>query len=98
MCWYAALLSRFDTILEFPYPDAGDIAAILALYARHLNEKDRVALATRLEGLSPRAIIDVCKRAERMQARELIQSASTDVSLPNLEKYMHAVHTKTEVG
>ena len=85
-----ALLSRFDTILSFPHPGVDDISAILTLYAKQLKEEPRLKLAKKLEGMSPRAIKDVCKKAERIRARKALQD-KTQVKAPNLDDYFDAL-------
>ena len=83
-----ALLSRFDTILEFSLPNKQDIEKILELYARHLRKEDQSLLADKLTGYSPRTIKDICKRAERIQARKNIQSGSN--GLPEISTYLQS--------
>ncbi|MDH5719810.1 MAG: ATP-binding protein [Spirochaetia bacterium] len=92
-----ALLSRFDTILEFPLPDIDDIANILKLYAKHLNKDENLKLAEKLKGYSPRAIKDICRRAERSQAREMIDSGEKEVKLPGIEKYINSFSLREKI-
>jgi len=89
-----ALLSRFDTIIEFPNPNQEDIADILHLYAKHLSQEDKNQISEKLLGYSPRNIKDICKRAERIQAREHIQKDKKQISLPGIDKYLHSIHEK----
>lgn len=72
----AALLSRFDTILEFNDPAEDDIRELLAFYARQLDADSTKKLAEQLTGLSVRAIRDICLRAERSLAREQIEKST----------------------
>lgn len=85
----SALISRFDTIIDFGYPTKEDIFEILHLYAIHLNDEEKKKLSKMLLGLSPRSIADVCKLAERMQARYAINKSLSveEVSPPSLEVY-----------
>lgn len=85
----SALISRFDTIIDFPYPCGQDIVEILQLYAAHLSNAEKEKLSASLLGLSPRSIADVCKRAERIQARNAIAQsvAAADVSPPPWQIY-----------
>ncbi len=83
-----ALLSRFDTIVEFPYPDKNDIAQILNLYAVHLSWEDKNELSSRLSNLSPRSIKDICKKAERLHAIRLLEENKEDISAPPLSTYL----------
>jgi AAA+ superfamily predicted ATPase len=81
-----ALMSRFDTVIEFPLPDTVDIKGLLEGWARHLGDDHRTEIAQKLSGLSPRTIKDICNRAERSQARLNIES-KTD-HLPDLKIYL----------
>ncbi|MDH5716876.1 MAG: AAA family ATPase [Spirochaetia bacterium] len=92
-----ALLSRFDTILEFPMPNKNDILFMLDLFAKHLSKDEKIKLSEKLEGFSPRAIKDICKKAERMHARELIEANNKNKSLPVLEKYINAFSSKEKI-
>lgn len=89
----SALLSRFDTIIEFREPDEEDIRELLRVYAKQLNEDDNKKLAAQLIGLSVRAIKDVCLRTERQLAREQIEqgTASTIPTAPTLAYYVRAL-------
>ncbi|MCS6984673.1 MAG: AAA family ATPase [Leptospiraceae bacterium] len=88
-----ALMSRFDTILEFPLPAEDDIIAMLALYARHLTQSEKAHLAKKMLGLSPRAIKDICKKAERKKAREIILEQKQEIVLPQLQDYLQALNS-----
>ena len=85
----SALLSRFDTILEFNEPDEADVRELLAFFARQLTADENKKLAAQLQGMSVRAIRDVCLRAERQLAREQIEqgTASTTPAAPTLAYY-----------
>lgn len=89
----SALLSRFDTIIEFSEPGEDDIRELLHFYAKQLNEEDNKKLAAQLSGLSVRAIRDVCLRAERQLAREQIEqgTASTTPVAPTLAYYVRTL-------
>ena len=88
----SALLSRFDTILEFNEPTEEDILQLMQFYAKQLSADDSKKLAKQMAGLSVRAIRDVCLRAERHLAREQIeksQGAAGSVPVaPTLEYYV----------
>ncbi|RME89637.1 MAG: ATP-binding protein [Candidatus Hydrogenedentota bacterium] len=86
----AALLSRFDAIIEFPLPSEKDIEEILSLYAKHLPSEDRKTLAAELIGFSPRNILDICKRAERIHAANIIAKKAKENSLPTVQEYLIA--------
>ncbi|MEZ4450533.1 MAG: ATP-binding protein [Nannocystaceae bacterium] len=89
----AALLSRFNLRVHFPLPDAGERAAILARYARHLGDDERAALAEASAGRSGRELEDACGVAERLWASELI-AAGAPVSAPPVAAYHTAFRLK----
>lgn len=78
----SALLSRFDSILEFNEPAVEDITELLRFYAKQLSAEANLQLARQMLGLSVRAIRDVCLRAERQLAREQIESKTGGSSQP----------------
>lgn len=90
-----ALLSRFDTIIRFPLPNASERAGIYRRYARHLTPEELEPLARSSDGLSGRAIQDVCEYAERRWARELILSKA-EPSPPPAEHYIQITRDKVE--
>ncbi|MCB1175379.1 MAG: ATP-binding protein [Leptospiraceae bacterium] len=67
-----ALLSRFDTIINFPLPNSEERAAIFARYARQLSEAERKQLGAVSPGLSGRNIEDICEFVERRWSRQLL--------------------------
>lgn len=81
-----ALMSRFDTVIDFPLPAKDDIAALLGNWATHLGDDNRIKIAEKLQGLSPRTIKDICNRAERTQARLNIENRSDN--LPDVKIYL----------
>lgn len=89
----SALLSRFDTILEFNEPGEDDIRELVSFYAKQLSPQDNQKLTGQLAGLSVRAIRDVCLRAERQLAREQIEqgTASTTPAAPTLAYYVRTL-------
>lgn len=86
----SALISRFDTIIDFHPPDINDLQEILGLYARHLKPEDLAELAQKMKGISPRSLKDVCRKAERIQARKIIQKSSPGDDLPGADVYLEA--------
>lgn len=78
----SALLSRFDTILEFNEPAEEDILELMNFYAKQLLAEDSKKLAKQMVGLSVRAIRDVCLRAERHLAREQIENSAPAAAAP----------------
>lgn len=89
----SALLSRFDTIIEFSEPGEDDIRELLHFYAKQLKDEENKKLAAQLAGLSVRAIRDICLRAERQLAREQIEqgTASTTPAAPTLAYYVRTL-------
>ncbi|MBV6492829.1 MAG: ATP-dependent zinc metalloprotease FtsH [Turneriella sp.] len=83
----SALLSRFDSILEFNEPTEEDIRELLRFFAKQLPEEDNRTLAKKFITLSVRAIRDVCLRAERELAREQIEKKAGVPQAPTLEYY-----------
>ena len=66
-----ALLSRFDTVIHFPLPNASERAMIFRHYARHLERSDLENIARTAKGLTGRDIEDICKYTERRWAHQL---------------------------
>ncbi|MCR9145287.1 MAG: ATP-binding protein [bacterium] len=92
-----ALLSRFDTIIRFPLPNASERAGIFRRYARHLETGDLEQLARGSEGLSGRAIQDVCEYAERRWARTIIAGGGDlNASPPPAEHYLEITGEKSK--
>lgn len=83
----AALLSRFDTIIEFGLPSKTDIEEMLMVIASHLVKEERTQLADSLKGFSPRNIRDICERAERKTARMLLMEKK-EPRAPEFSTYM----------
>ena len=81
-----ALMSRFDTVIDFPLPETSDIKSLLGNWAMHLGDDEKSEIAQKLQGLSPRTIKDICNRAERFQARVNIESSSAN--LPDKSVYI----------
>lgn len=88
-----ALLSRFDTILRFPMPDAKEREAIFRQYVHHLNDTELKGLSELGEGLSGRNIRDICQMAERRWARHLVIEKAA-ASAPPASTYLELVREK----
>ncbi|MDH4261838.1 MAG: AAA family ATPase [Spirochaetia bacterium] len=86
-----ALMSRFDTVIEFPLPNTVDIVCLLENWAKHLTKEQRTQIAAKLPGLSPRTIKDICNRAERTQAR--INISKNNSELPTVEVYLETANS-----
>lgn len=67
-----ALLSRFDQIIKFPYPNTEERAAIFSNYARHLAPEECSHLGLKSADLTGRNIKDICEQAERRWVRKII--------------------------
>ncbi|KAG0567532.1 hypothetical protein KC19_7G141400 [Ceratodon purpureus] len=79
-----ALLSRFDTSVEFNLPDESTREEIASQYARHLSSNDLKTLATVSDGMSGRDIHDVCQQAERRWASKVIHLSASPSVVPTL--------------
>ena len=88
-----ALQSRFNLFVQFPLPDQDERAAILAYYAKHLDQEALSALASVCEGRSGRELEDACGVAERMWASQIIAN-NQSVTPPPFETYATAFRLK----
>lgn len=86
----SALLSRFDQIIKFPYPNAEERGAIFSNYARQLSNDDCIFLGTKTESLTGRNIKDICELAERRWARRLIIQKA-EIAPPPFDYYRQSV-------
>lgn len=85
-----ALLSRFDQIIKFPYPNEQERGSIFSNYAIHLSEEESLYLASKSNGITGRNIKDICELTERRWARKiLVQKLET--SPPPFEYYKQSV-------
>ncbi|XP_020573106.1 ATPase family gene 2 protein [Phalaenopsis equestris] len=95
-----ALISRFDSIIDFCLPDHQTRAEIAAQYAKHLKESELVRFASVTEDMSGRDIKDVCLQAERRWASKLIRGQvdkdAAEASLPPLEEYIKSAKQRQE--
>lgn len=83
-----ALLSRFDTQIEFDLPNSGERKDIFATYAQHLSQEELGSLADNSEGLSGRDIRKLCESTERSWALVLISKEVESTELPGLDRYL----------
>lgn len=88
-----ALLSRFDTIVRFPMPDARERGSIFEKYVIHMTSDELKGLAELAEGLSGRNIRDICEMAERRWARRIVQEG-IPASAPPASVYVELVREK----
>jgi len=86
----SALLSRFDQIIKFPYPNAEERAAIFSNYAKQLSDDDCAHLGTKTDTLTGRNIKDICELAERRWARRLIIQKA-EIVPPPFDYYKQSV-------
>jgi ATP-dependent 26S proteasome regulatory subunit len=86
----SALLSRFDQIIKFPYPNTEERAAIFSNYAKQLTAEDCLHLSTKTETLTGRNIKDICELAERRWARRLIIQ-NVEIAPPPFDYYRQSV-------
>ncbi|KAJ4761422.1 P-loop containing nucleoside triphosphate hydrolases superfamily protein [Rhynchospora pubera] len=88
-----ALISRFDSIINFDLPDRETRAEIAAQYAKQLNKDELIKFSLATEGMSGRDIRDVCQQAERHWASKLIRgqvskNAKGEPILPTIQEYV----------
>jgi len=86
----SALISRFDQIIKFPYPDETERANIFKNYAKQLDEVECKLLAEKSEGMSGRNIKDICEMSERRWARKLIIK-NKEITPPEIDYYRQAI-------
>jgi ATP-dependent 26S proteasome regulatory subunit len=86
----SALLSRFDQIIKFPYPNTEERAAIFSNYAKQLTSDDCIYLGTKSETLTGRNIKDICELAERRWARRLIIQKA-EIAAPPFDYYKQSI-------
>jgi len=86
----SALLSRFDQIIKFPYPNSEERAAIFGNYAKQLSNEDCLHLGLKTESLTGRNIKDICELSERRWARRLIIQKA-DIAPPPFDYYRQSV-------
>ncbi|MCB1309280.1 MAG: ATP-binding protein, partial [Leptospiraceae bacterium] len=77
-----ALLSRFDSVIHFPLPEAKERASIFKSYAHHLSIEELSDLARASKGISGRTIQDICEYTERRWARMLIADQKSPCAPP----------------
>ncbi len=90
-----ALLSRFDTVIHFPLPQARERAMIFAQYAGHLEQAQLEALALASEGMAGRNIEDLCQYTERKWARILI-ARKQEPCPPPKELYLTVTKSRSQ--
>jgi SpoVK/Ycf46/Vps4 family AAA+-type ATPase len=85
-----ALLSRFDQIIKFPYPDESERASIFSGYAKHLSDDECLHLGMKTPECTGRNIKDICELTERRWARK-IMTKKLAISPPPFDYYRQSV-------
>jgi len=85
-----ALISRFDQIIKFPFPNEDERASIYSNYAIHLSEEECLNLASRSDGITGRNIKDICELTERRWARKILVQ-KLEASAPPFEYYKQSL-------
>ena len=86
----SALLSRFDQIIKFPYPDENERASIFTGYAKHLSLDECRHLGIKTPDCTGRNIKDICELTERRWARK-IMTKNLEISPPPFDYYRQSV-------
>eukprot|EP00793_Prasinoderma_coloniale_P000888 PRCOL_00004038-RA len=87
----SALRSRFDASVHFGLPDISERAQIFEVYASHLSEEDRHALAVASDGFAGRDIRNACEMAERRWAAAMVRGETDGGELPTVAEYQRSV-------
>lgn len=90
-----ALLSRFDTIIHFPMPNAAERSLIFKRFANHLDVDELMIIGKKSDGLSGRNIEDICEFVERKWARKLLKE-NKNASAPVADLYIAALENRRE--
>ncbi|MBU1499342.1 ATP-binding protein [Patescibacteria group bacterium] len=83
-----ALLSRFDTIIQFSLPNHDERKGIFETYAQHLSQEELGMLADKSNGFSGRDIRKLCESTERRWALAMINKEVQENQLPGLDRYL----------
>lgn len=86
----AALLSRFDQIIKFPYPNEEEMSSIFSNYAVHLSNEECLHLASKSTGLTGRNIKDICELTERRWARKILVK-NLEATPPPFDYYRQSI-------
>ncbi len=86
----SALISRFDQIIKFPYPNEEERASIFSGYAIHLTEEECSHLGLKTPNCTGRNIKDICELTERRWARK-IMTKNLEVTPPPFDYYRQSV-------
>lgn len=85
-----AMLSRLDLSISFDLPDVYARKEIFKRYAKQLVAEDLDTLAKKSQGLSGRAIYEVCKNVERKWASRYIRK-EVEETIPTYKLYEELV-------
>lgn len=94
----AALLSRFDVVVEFALPDLNTREEMLKLYARQLDDAERRRIARLCDGFSGRELLDACEDAERACAGRVVRGDGKEGALPDVRDYEQAIKAKAAMS
>lgn len=86
----SALISRFDQIIRFPFPNAEERAEIFSSYAKQLTSDECQHLSSKTGTITGRSIKDICELAERRWARKLIIQKA-DITPPPFDYYRQSI-------
>jgi SpoVK/Ycf46/Vps4 family AAA+-type ATPase len=93
----AALLSRFDVMIQYSLPDYETRKAVFKKYAKQLGRLPLHTLAESSDGMSNRDIKEICEHAERSWASKMIEQAdSTGIKqgLPTSSDYLESLEIR----
>lgn len=91
-----ALLSRFNTSVQFGLPDEACRAQILHQYAKHLSEEGVASVAEASPGMAGRDLKDISEQAERRWASKIIRKLVPEDQLPPVEEYITAAQQRVQ--
>jgi SpoVK/Ycf46/Vps4 family AAA+-type ATPase len=93
----AALLSRYDVIIQYSLPDLETRKAVFKKYAKQLGRMPLNTLAESSEGMSNRDIKEICEHAERSWASKMIEQADVTgikQGLPTSSDYLESLEIR----
>ncbi|DBA82674.1 TPA: hypothetical protein ACH3X1_006917 [Trebouxia sp. C0004] len=91
-----ALLSRFNTSVQFGLPDEICRAQILHQYAKHLSDQELSSVAAASPGMAGRDLKDLSEQAERRWASKIIRKVVEPGQLPPVAEYIAAANQRVK--
>ncbi|KAA6425260.1 MAG: 26S protease regulatory [Trebouxia sp. A1-2] len=91
-----ALLSRFNTSVQFGLPDESCRAEILHQYAKHLTDQEVASVAAASPGMAGRDLKDLSEQAERRWASKIIRKVVEPDQLPPVAEYIAAANQRVK--